>query len=394
MNFALQKTLELLIIIGLGLLLQKKVAKQDLKGVKVLILSVALPATILIALLKIELKGTLLIFPFLALTFNLIMLLASKYFLSVSLPKNENAKKRTLMMLLPSLAPGLSCFPFIVVYLGDDSLALAALADVGNKIFGLILLYMLAMHWYQKRTIKDNLDSSKNKLKSLVLSLINEPINMIIVLGLLLLGFGWNLNSLPSFLQNTVLSMKVLMTPLVLLFIGMAVRVKSGEFGIIISMLLRRAGIAFCLSALIAFSIPSLTPAMLLLLVVFPQSSCSFWPFAHMSTINAMEEKDTHPEPTFDVNFGVNILACSLPFSTILIIGIFSFSEFFVNPVALIGIGLSALAVSYAPDIFKSRSFMMDREKGTLDAPRRKETALNIRRKSTSEEVANEAKAS
>ncbi|WP_084273492.1 AEC family transporter [Maribacter antarcticus] len=394
MNFALQKTLELLIIIGLGLLLQKKVAKQDLKGVKVLILSVALPATIFVALLKIELKGTLLIFPFLALTFNLIMLLASKYFLSVSLPKNENAKKRTLIMLLPSLAPGLSCFPFIVVYLGDDSLALAALADVGNKIFGLILLYMLAMHWYHKRAIKDNLDSSKNKIKSLVLSLINEPINMIIVLGLLLLGFGWHLNSLPSFLQNTVLSMKVLMTPLVLLFIGMAVRVKSGEFRIIISMLLRRAGIAFCLSALVAFSIPSLTPAMLLLLVVFPQSSCSFWPFAHMSAINSMEEKDAHPEPTFDVNFGVNILACSLPFSTILIIGIFSFSEFFVNPVALIGIGLSALAVSYAPDIFKSRSFMMDREKRTLDAPLRKKSALKIKRKSTLEEVANESKAS
>ncbi|MFT6795987.1 MAG: hypothetical protein ACJART_001125 [Maribacter sp.] len=394
MNFALQKTLELLIIIGLGLLLQRKVAKQDLKGVKVLILSVALPATIFVALLKIELKGTLLVFPFLALTFNLIMLLASKYFLSVSLPKNENAKKRTLMMLLPSLAPGLSCFPFIVVYLGDDSLALAALADVGNKIFGLILLYILAMHWYHKRALKDNLDSSKNKLRSLVLSLINEPINIVIVLGLFLLGFGLNLNSLPSFLQNTVLSMKVLMTPLVLLFIGMAVRVKSGEFAIIISMLLRRAGIAFCLSALVAFSIPSLSPAMLLLLVVFPQSSCSFWPFAHMSAINAMEEKDAHPEPSFDVNFGVNILACSLPFSTILIIGVFSFSEFFINPVALIGIGLSALAVSYAPDIFKSRSFMIDREKGTLVAPLRKESALKIGRKSTSEEIAKEAKAS
>ena len=95
-----------------------------------------------------------------------------------------------------------------------------------------------------------------------------------------------------------------------------------------------------------------------------------------------------------DVNFGVNILACSLPFSTILIIGIFSFSEFFVNPVALIGIGLSALAVSYAPDIFKSRSFMMDREKRTLDAPLRKKSALKIKRKSTLEEVANESKAS
>ena len=58
------------------------------------------------------------------------------------------------MMLLPSLAPGLSCFPFIIVYLGDEYLALAALADVGNKIFVLILLYMLAMHWYHLRSLK------------------------------------------------------------------------------------------------------------------------------------------------------------------------------------------------------------------------------------------------
>ena len=122
-------------------------AKQDLKGVKTIILSVALPAVIFVALLKIKLESSLLIFPILALLFNLIMLACSKYFLSTTLSKNEDSKKRTIMMLLPSLAPGLSCFPFIVVYLGDDSLALAALADVGNKIFGLILLYMLAMHW-------------------------------------------------------------------------------------------------------------------------------------------------------------------------------------------------------------------------------------------------------
>src|SRR5680860_434898 len=148
MNFALQNTLELVLIIGLGLLLQKKIAKQDLKGVKTIILSVALPAVIFVALLKIKLESSLLIFPLLALAFNLILFLATKYVLAPSLPKSEGAKKRTLMMLLPSLAPGLSCFPFIVVYLGDDSLALAALADVGNKIFVLILLYMLAMHWY------------------------------------------------------------------------------------------------------------------------------------------------------------------------------------------------------------------------------------------------------
>ncbi|WP_396635837.1 permease [Maribacter sp. R77961] len=369
MNFALQKTLELLIIIGLGLLLQRKVAKQDLKGVKVLILSVALPATIFVALLKIELKGTLLIFPILALTFNLLMLLASKYLLSVTLPIKENAKKRTLMMLLPSLAPGLSCFPFIVVYLGDDSLALAAIADVGNKIFGLILLYMLAMHWYQLRALKDKTTSTKSKMKSLIMSLLNEPINIVIVLGLIMLAVGLNLSSLPSFLENTVLSMKVLMTPLVLLFIGMAVRIKSGEFGVIINMLIRRAGLTFCLSSIFVFLFPSLTPALILLLVVFPQSSCSFWPFAHMSAINAMEERDEHPEPTFDINFAVNVLACSLPFSTILIIGIFSFSDFFISAPTLFGIGLAALGISYAPHILKSKSFLRDREKEKFDSP-------------------------
>lgn len=353
MDFALQKTLELLLIIGLGVLLQKKVAKQDLKGVKTLILSVALPATIFVALLKIELNGTLLVFPLIALSFNLLMLFASKYFLSTTLPTKENAKNRTLLMLLPSSAPGLSCFPFIVAYLGDDSLALAALADVGNKIFVLILLYLLAMHWYRKRALIDKNESSKSKLKGLLLSLVNEPINIIMVLGLLLLGFGLNFSSLPSFLQGTVLSIKDLMTPLVLLFIGMAVRIKGGEFKLIVSMLMRRAGLAFLLSGIISYLIPGLTTSMILLLVVFPQSACSFWPFAHMSAINTMENKDRHPSPTFDIAFAVNVLACSLPFSTVLIIGIFSFSELFAVPTTVVSVGLGILAVSYMPYIIK-----------------------------------------
>tara|TARA_B100001750_G_scaffold55397_1_gene42391 strand:+ start:236756 stop:237907 length:1152 start_codon:yes stop_codon:yes gene_type:complete len=351
MNFALQNTLELVLIIGLGLLLQKKVAKQDLKGVKTIILSVALPAVIFVALLKIKLESSLLIFPILALLFNLIMLACSKYFLSTTLSKNEDSKKRTIMMLLPSLAPGLSCFPFIVVYLGDDSLALAALADVGNKIFGLILLYMLAMHWYHKRTLKDAKASTSSKLKSLALSLLQEPINMVIIVGLVLLAFGLNMTSLPVFLQGTIEQLKILMTPLVLLFIGMAVRIKSGEFGLILSLLARRAGITFILSAIFVFIFPALTPALILLLVVFPQSSCSFWPFAHMSAVSTMEESDGQQNPTFDINFAVNILACSLPFSTILIITIFSFSEFFINPWALLSVGALVTVASFVPSL-------------------------------------------
>lgn len=349
MNFALQKTLELALIIGLGLLLQKKVAKQDLKGLKILILSIALPATIFVALLKIELKTSLLIFPLMALAFNFLMALASKYLLSTSLPKGENSKKRTLMMLLPSLAPGLSCFPFIVVYLGDEYLALAALADVGNKIFVLILLYMLAMQWYHARAVKDLVATTTSKLKGLFLSMLNEPINLVIIIALVLLGFGFTLSSFPDFLGNTITKMSLIMTPLVLLFIGMAVRIKSKEFGIIFSLLLRRAGITLILSSLFVFIFPALEASMILLLVVFPQSACSFWPFAHMSAISVMEEKDEQQKPSFDIDFGVNILACSLPFSTILIMSIFSFSEVFVNPTVLLVTGVIMVGSSFLP---------------------------------------------
>lgn len=349
MNYALQKTLELLLIIGLGLLLQKKVAKDDLKGIKTLILSVALPATIFVALLKIELKGSLLIFPLMALVFNFIMAIATKYLLASSLPKNEGTKKRTLTMLLPSLAPGLSCFPFIIVYLGDEYLALAALADVGNKIFVLILLYMLGMHWYHARAVKDLVATTSSKLKGLFLSMLNEPINLVIIVALVLLGFGLSLNSFPEFLENTIVKMSLIMTPLVLLFIGMAVRIKFREFGFIFSLLMRRAGITFLLSAIFVFLFPALAAPMILFIVVFPQSACSFWPFAHMSAVSALEEKDEQKKPTFDINFAVNILACSMPFSTILIISIFSFSEFFVNPVVLTFTGIIMVAVTYIP---------------------------------------------
>ncbi len=349
MNFALQKTLELALIIGLGLLLQKKVAKQDLKGLKTLILSIALPATIFVALLKIELKTSLLIFPLLAIAFNFLMALASKYVLSSTLAAHEDSKKRTLMMLLPSLAPGLSCFPFIIVYLDDQYLALAALADVGNKIFVLILLYMLAMHWYHARSVKDLVATTTSKLKGLFISMLNEPINLVIIIALILLGFGITLSSFPSFLGNTITKMSLIMTPLVLLFIGMAVRIKLKEFGLIFSLLIRRAGITFILSALFVFTFPELGASMILLLVVFPQSACSFWPFAHMSAVSALEEKDEQLKPSFDIDFGVNVLACSLPFSTILIMSIFSFSESFVNPIVLLIAGCTMLGSSFLP---------------------------------------------
>ncbi|MEZ4991028.1 MAG: hypothetical protein R2824_11475 [Saprospiraceae bacterium] len=173
-----------------------------------------------------------------------------------------------------------------------------------------------------------------------------------IVTALLMLGFGFDLLSLPFFLQDVVGRMSLLMTPLVLLFIGMAVRFQRTEMSQILQLLSFRSGLAFLLTALFLSLAPVATPAAILLAVVFPQSACSFWPFAHMSAVSSLESQDAVDtgrkagEPTFNLDLALNTLALSLPFSTVIILGIFSFSNFFLTHwhTALLGLVFLFLA--------------------------------------------------
>lgn len=357
MNLALQKTIGFLLLILLGYLLRKKLpAKEQIGGIKMLILSVALPAMIFVALLNIKIELSLLYLPILALAFNFIMLFATKYMLPVFGIDKDSSTNRTLSMLLPSLAPGLSCFPYLLEYLGEDMFAWAALADVGNKVFVLIILYMLAMSWFYKRQSGDATSTvSKNeKLKSLLVSLINEPVNMVIVTALILLSLGLNLDSLPYFLQNAAGRLSAMMTPLILLFIGLAVRVKRSQLKTIVSLLIWRSGIAFVCSAALIYFLPEATPvAVLLLAVAFPQSSASFWPFAHISAISAMEAADkTGRDETFDKDLALAVLAFSLPFSTMIILAVCSIGgAFFASSLNLMALGFIMVSGGALPFI-------------------------------------------
>src|SRR5688572_18255610 len=111
MNSAFTKTISLLLLIVVGYLFQRKIKNKDQReGIKIMILSLALPATILIALLQINFKSDLIVIPVMSLGFNIIMhLLIGKLPLQpvFNIPVNQY---RTLIMLVPSLAPGLSCF--------------------------------------------------------------------------------------------------------------------------------------------------------------------------------------------------------------------------------------------------------------------------------------------
>lgn len=339
-------------LIVAGYFLQQKInGKQELKGVKVLILSVILPATIFVALLKINISAELLLLPIGTLALNVLLFFATKKMLPILGIDKETDNWRTFLLLTPSLAPGLSCFPFVVEYLGEESLAMAALADVGNKVFVLIILYLIAMNWYYARqatqaAITDK-PGTKSKLKNLGLSLLREPVNLVILLAVAMLCLGLNINALPTFLETTAVRLAALMTPIVLLFIGMAVRFKRQEMALIIRVLAFRAGVGLFASGLAMLVLPAMAPAFALLLVIFPQSAVSFWPFAHMSAVENLR-KEGAPS-IFNIDLALNILACSLPFSTVIILGVLSCGDYFAQPsiVFLLGTALLAWPIIY-----------------------------------------------
>ncbi len=356
MSIALHKTFSLLLLILIGILLKRKIMKEDHKnGLKIMILDLALPAMIFVALLSIEVNHDLLILPLLALAFNGLMILATRYLLPLFGIENNTPTMRTLLLLLPSLAPGLSCFPFIVEFLGDEYLAWAALADIGNKVFVLIIAYLLATAWYYKIN-QLPVNSSWAKIKGLLMAMVKEPINLVIVTALVLLSFGVNLETLPTFLSESILMVKNMMTPLVLLYIGIAVVFNWSQIKMIWSVLVFRAGITFLFSGLLIALIPMPSEAAIILAIVFPLSACSFWPFAHMSAIRAMEslgKDEVKNESTFDLTLGINILAISLPFSTLLILGVLSSASYFVKPYSALLMGGLFLLIFILPKLYQ-----------------------------------------
>lgn len=363
MAVALQKTFILILLIVIGLALRSKFkSKTELNGIKEMILSVALPSTVFVALMGVKIDSTLLIYPLITLAFNFFIYLSMPYILTLFKLETDSSVGRTLTMLLPSLAPGLSSFPFIHEFLGKEPLAKAAMADVGNKFFALNFLYFVAVNMYLKNN-KANEVKEEGKLKSLLLSLVKEPINIIMLLAIAFLSFGISFEDLPPIISEIFNRTSALMTPMVLIYIGLAVQLKEGKIRLVSSILLFRAGITILFSVLIITIFQISSPTLVLLAVVVPLSSCSFWPFAHMSAIALKEENSQVPKEkrTFNIEFAVLVLAFSLPFSTILVMGILTAGTFFAHTQTLVMTGLGLIAISFVPKYLTKSVFRVSK---------------------------------
>ena len=146
-----QKAIALGLLIAIGYVLKGKFPDPgSVKTLRTLILNVALPATIFLSTLSIDTGLNLALLPSFAIAINLVLIIVGFGLTYLFMRDNSPPQVRALALLFPSLAPGLTVYPFIEQFLGRDGLAWAALADVGNKLFVLVGLYTLAFIWYQR----------------------------------------------------------------------------------------------------------------------------------------------------------------------------------------------------------------------------------------------------
>ncbi len=348
MDVGIQKTIVFLFFIFIGFLLKVKFkSKEEITGIKKVILNLALPATIFIALLGINVELHLLILPLLAIGLNLLLFFAMPLILPLMGIGKGTSEYRTAKLLVPSLAPGLSSFPFILEFLGDEYLAKAAMSDLGNKVFVLFFLYLVAMNWHYSLQSNEKRNGGA-KLKPLIKAMVSEPVNVFIGAALVFLAFGVSMNSLPFFLSETLEKLSLIMTPLVLLFIGLAVKIKRKQFFQIFSLLCTRAGLVLLISGIFVTVAGIEARNEILLTMAFGLSACSFWPYAHIAAVDSMEMDKKSKKKTFSSDFGVAILALSFPLSTILILATLNSGSFFVNPFNIFMMAIVLLAVGFA----------------------------------------------
>lgn len=331
-----QKAIALMLLIVTGFLLQKKFKDPISTGaIRYFILNVALPATIFLSVIDIDTQLDLIRLPTFALGVNICLMLVGFLLTSTLLKQTEKSKNRALILLFPSLAPGLTVYPFIEQFLGRSALAWAALADMGNKLFVLIGLYTLAIYWFQQATVTNSSNQGRGQWVNIVNFLLTEPVNLAIIIGVVLavLELG---QDLPLAFTDMVQKFAACATPLILFYVGISLNLKSLQFGTILLVLLAKAGTGFLLSAAALILLQPKSMEEVTLFVALPQASFSLWPLLHATKINSQSEKTA---AFFDTEFATAMLALSFPFSIFVLLLIFSSGDFLTSAQHLSWVG-------------------------------------------------------
>jgi len=335
-DFAISSLLGIAVGVGLRACRHHPAAADLLRDV---ILKAALPATVLVALLRVDLEAAWLVLPALMLAWSLFMLVV----LALWLPSAEGAvsaeQARTLMVCLPTSAPALVAFPFIAAVLGD-----AGVAQATAGFLGCLAVFAIAPPFIVAVLAPDAGARPKpaRVAASALGRLVREPVSASAGLGLLLAGGGVEIDDVPPALAGLLESLQQLLAPLVLLYVGLSCRIERRLVALVLTVLSLRRGWSLLCAAGVRAGVPlgSIEPA---LVVVLPMGTPSL--LALSATWAGHDAGDARSRDRFDAAFGLATYAISLPYAMAAAGLTLAFASVTIDPVVLAGLGALQVAL-------------------------------------------------
>jgi len=332
-DFAISSLLGIAVGVGLRACRHHPAAADLLRDV---ILKAALPATVLVALLRVDLEAAWLVLPVLMLAWSLFMLVV----LALWLPSAEGAvsaeQARTLMVCLPTSAPALVAFPFIAAVLGD-----AGVAQATAGFLGCLAVFAIAPPFIVAVLAPDAGARPKpaRVAASALGRLVREPVSASAGLGLLLAGGGVEIDDVPPALAGLLESLQQLLAPLVLLYVGLSCRIERRLVALVLTVLSLRLGWSLLFAAAVLACVPlgSIEPA---LVVVLPMGTPSLLALSATWAGYGARSRDR-----FDAAFGLATYAISLPYAMAAAGLTLAFASVMIDPVVLAGLGALQVAL-------------------------------------------------
>jgi hypothetical protein len=202
-------------------------------------------------------------------------------------------------------------------------------------------LYALAIYWFQQESYLPT-NKPLAQWKSIGQFLLTEPVNAAIVLGLGFASFHIGTADLPVAVVDMVQKFALCATPLILFYVGVSLNLQKLQFGMLLLVLMARAGVGFLISAAAIVILQPTSIEAIALFIALPQASCSLWPLLHATKINQQNPSES---PFFDIDFATAFLALSFPFSILVLLLVFTGGSFFYAPLHLTATGLGLIGV-------------------------------------------------
>lgn len=334
-----QKVLELGVIASIGASLRSKL---DAKAVTALLLNALVPAIIVSSLSTLSVSAEMVYVIMAGVILALVQLVAGEL-ASRSIIKNyeESSETRTLQrtaaVQLGTMAPALSVFSFTREFVGYEYSGLAALADVPNKIYTLLLIpYYLHFRGVRKEREVAIKKTEKPPVLERITGSLQDPFNLAIVTGLGLAVAKRPISTL-GFWGKAVESLAQAQTAILFLLIGLKLKWGGERPKLCLRLLLARHGfVSIATSAFLAAFLPN-GDSTRLAAVLSSQAACSIVAFGQISKVAGKVDG-------YDTDLAFDLVALSFPVTVVLNTVACLSGKRYVKALPAIGGGLLALS--------------------------------------------------